>query len=83
MGNRLVWYQTDTISFMAMTLRTDDELDRALSELADAEGISKQEVVRRAVLDRHARTTHRARVEDSAGRMLERWRDVLDRLGNV
>ena len=66
-----------------MTLRTDDELDRALSELADAEGISKQEVVRRAVLERHARSTHQARVADSADRMLARWDDVLDRLGSV
>ncbi|UUZ60354.1 ribbon-helix-helix domain-containing protein [Nocardioides sp. B-3] len=35
-----------------MTLRTDAELDRALTELAQIEGVSKQEVVRRAVLAR-------------------------------
>jgi predicted transcriptional regulator len=48
---------------MAMTLRTDEELDRALTELAEAEGISKQEVIRRAVLERHARGGRQARLE--------------------
>ena len=68
---------------MAMTLRTDDELERALEILAREEGLSKQEVVRRAVLERFERAGHRARVEDSAERMIERWGDVLDRLGSV
>ena len=66
-----------------MTLRTDEELDRALAELAEAEGVSKQEVIRRAVLDRHGFRVHSARLEDSAARMVERWADVLDRLGSV
>jgi predicted transcriptional regulator len=68
---------------MAMTLRTDDELERALAILAREEGLSKQEVVRRAVLERLERAGHRARVEDAAERMIERWGDVLERLGSV
>ncbi|MBT5774300.1 MAG: ribbon-helix-helix protein, CopG family [Dehalococcoidia bacterium] len=68
---------------MAMTLRTDDELERALRVLAEAEGLSRQEVVRRAVLERYERAGHRARVDESSGRMIERWGDVLDRLGSV
>lgn len=68
---------------MALTLRTDDELERALTELAASEGISRQEVIRRAVLDRFERSGHQARVADASGRMIERWRDVLDRLGSV
>jgi len=68
---------------MAMTLRTDDELERALEVLAREEGLSKQEVVRRAVLERLERAGHRARVEDAAERMIERWGDVLERLGSV
>ena len=68
---------------MAMTLRTDDELDGALTALAEAEGISRQEVVRRAVLERYERAGHRASVDDSTQRMIERWGDVLDRLGSV
>lgn len=68
---------------MALTLRTDDELERALDALAASEGLSRQEVIRRAVLERYERAGHRARVEDSTSRMIERWGDVLDRLGSV
>ncbi len=68
---------------MALTLRTDDELERALAALAEAEGLSRQEVIRRAVLERYERAGHRARVDVSAERMLGRWGDVLDRLGSV
>jgi predicted transcriptional regulator len=68
---------------MAMTLRTDAELEAALDALAKAEGLSRQEIVRRAVLERYERAGHRARVDESAGRMIERWGDVLDRLGSV
>ncbi|WP_166755502.1 CopG family transcriptional regulator [Modestobacter marinus] len=68
---------------MAMTLQTDDELERALTALAEAEGTSRQEVVRRAVLERYERSGHAARVQQSSGRMIEKWGDVLDRLGTV
>jgi predicted transcriptional regulator len=66
---------------MALTVRTDDELERALNALAESEGASKQEIIRRAVLDRYDRTGHAVRVNDSAKRMTERWGDVLERLG--
>lgn len=66
-----------------MTLRTDEELDAALTELAEREGISKQEVVRRAVLEKLAATDRRERLERVADEMLDRWGDVLDRLGTV
>jgi hypothetical protein len=66
-----------------MTLRTDDELEAALTALADAEGISRQEVVRRAVLERYARSGHAARVGESGERLAARWADVLHRLGTV
>jgi predicted transcriptional regulator len=68
---------------MALTLRTDDELERALTALAESEGLSRQEVIRRAVLERYERAGHRARIEDSAKRMVDRWGDVLERLGSV
>jgi predicted transcriptional regulator len=68
---------------MAMTLRTDAELERALTELAEAEGTSRQEVIRRAVLERYERAGHAVRVERSSARMIERWGEVLDRLGTV
>lgn len=68
---------------MAFTLRTDDELEQALSALAESEGLSRQEIIRRAVLERYERAGHASRVESSTDRMLERWGDVLDRLGSV
>lgn len=68
---------------MAFTLRTDAELERVLDTLAKGEGLSRQEVIRRAVLERYERSRHVERVNDSADRMLERWGDVLDRLGSV
>ncbi|TFV74385.1 CopG family transcriptional regulator [Blastococcus sp. CT_GayMR19] len=68
---------------MAMTLRTDDELDKALSALAAAEGTSRQEIVRRAVLERYERSRHSARVQQSSERLMDRWSDVLHRLGSV
>lgn len=77
------WYHIGTMEDMAMTLRTDAELEQMLTDLAEAEGVSRQEVIRRAIVERHERSGHRARVEESSRRMLERWGDVLDRLGKV
>jgi predicted transcriptional regulator len=66
-----------------MTLRTDAELEKALEALASAEGASRQEIVRRAVLERYERSGHATRVAESSARMIEKWSDVLDRLGTV
>ena len=68
---------------MAMTVRIDEELNQALAALAAAEGASRQEIIRRAVLERYERNGHVARVEDSSSRMIDKWGDVLDRLGKV
>ncbi len=68
---------------MAFTLRTDEELERILGELVKSEGLSRQEIIRRAVLDRYERSGHAEKVAGSTDRMLEQWGDVLDRLGSV
>lgn len=68
---------------MALTLRTDDVLNAALTELSEREGISRQEVIRRAVIDRLAATQHRSAVEAATSEMLDEWGDVLHRLGTV
>ncbi len=47
-----VRYQRRITTDMALTLRTDEEMERALSVLTSAEGASRQEIVRRAVLER-------------------------------
>lgn len=74
-----VWY----VEPMALTLRTDDELERALDLLCEQEGLSRQELIRRAVLERLERSGHRERVDAAAERAVSRWGDVLDRLGAV
>jgi predicted transcriptional regulator len=66
---------------MALTLRTDEQLEEALTALAEQEGTSRQEIIRRAVLERYERAGHRSRVEGSTRQMVERWGDVLERLG--
>ena len=68
---------------MAFTLRTDATLEEALTSLSELEGVSRQEVIRRAVLDRLERSGHVARVDDSTHRMATRWNDVLERLGST
>jgi len=73
-----VWYHY----CVAFTVRTDPTLEAALTALAESESISRQEVIRRAVMERFERAGHRAAVSDSASRMIDRWGDVLDRLGS-
>jgi len=68
---------------MALTLRTDAELEAALTALAEEEGASRQEIIRRSVLERYERSVHVTRVDDASARMRERWADVLERLGSV
>lgn len=68
---------------MALTLRTDAELEQALTELAESQGTSRQEVIRRAVLELRDRTGHRARVDAIASDVLVEYAEALDRLGTV
>jgi predicted transcriptional regulator len=66
---------------MAMTLRLSDEEDRRLAELAVAEGRSKQDVVRLALADRWARLHREEQLGEVLGRVLPKYRGLLDRLG--
>jgi hypothetical protein len=68
---------------MALTLRTDPELDAALTSLSESEGASRQEIIRRAVMERLNRSAHEDRVQEASVVMLERWSDVLRRLGSA
>lgn len=61
--------------------RTDQQLEDALTALSQLESASRQEVIRRAVLERYERSAHFARVEEVGSKMLERWAGVLKRLG--
>lgn len=73
------WYR----NVMAMTLRIDDELELALNQLAAAEGASKQEVIKRAVIDRRDRVVRRELIERIADEALVEYADALDRLGRA
>jgi hypothetical protein len=68
---------------MALTLRTDPELDAALTSLSESEGASRQEIIRRAVMERLNRSAHEDRVHEASEIMLDRWGDVLRRLGSA
>lgn len=68
---------------MAMTLRLTDEENRQLTELATAEGRSKQEIVRLALAERWARLRKEEQLSEVLTRVLPRYRDLLDRLGEA
>lgn len=64
-----------------MTLRLDEADDRAVTETARREGLSKHEVVVRAV---RAYTDERqARLDAAITRVVTRDRELLDRLGEA
>ncbi len=66
---------------MAMNLRLTPEQDATLTELARAEGVSKQEAVVRAIHEAASRRMHRADVAAGSAWGRERYADVLRRLG--
>ena len=68
---------------MAMTLRLSDEDAALVRGLAEAEGVSQHEAILRAVRDKAEHLGHARRVDEATEAMLERWGDVLDRLGTV
>ena len=68
---------------MALTLRTDDELEHALTALAEAEGTSRQDVIRKAVLERYARSDHRTRVDLIASEVMVEYAETIERLGKA
>ena len=66
---------------MAMTLRTTLHDDLLIEELARREGVSKHEAVLRAVRTAAARELHRREVAGSADRAMDRYADLIRRLG--
>jgi predicted transcriptional regulator len=68
-------------SGMAMTLRLTDEDEQALTLLAEAQGISKQEATVRAIRDAAARRVHEDRVRELSAQARARYAEVLERLG--
>lgn len=64
-----------------MTLRLSDEEHDRLRNRADAEGVSMQEIARKAVREYVGLEDHRDRVYASAKRVLEAHTGAIERLG--
>ena len=68
---------------MAMNLRLDEEDSALLRALADAEHVSLHEAVLRAIRRSARDVAHTDRVREATAEMMDRWGDVLDRLGRA
>lgn len=66
---------------MAMTLRLSDDEQERLRRRAIEEGVSMQEVARRAVRQYVGLEDHRDRVFEAARRVMAAHADAIDRLG--
>lgn len=64
-----------------MTLRLNDDDERLLTSLAEAEGVSKHEATLRAIRCAAERRSHRDQVRLASVDNRERYADLLDRLG--
>ena len=65
---------------MSMTLRLTDEADAALTRLAKAEGVSKNEAALRAILARDTNEVRRDEIRRMTDDIVERYGPLLDRL---
>ncbi len=66
---------------MALTLRLSDDEEDRLAELAEAEGRSKQEILRLALADRWSKLHKQQQLGDVLERVLPRYEGLLNRLG--
>jgi hypothetical protein len=65
---------------MAMNVRLTDEAERVLTALARSEGVSKNEEINRAILDRGARLSREKEVRALARDAFKDYKPLLDRL---
>ncbi|RYJ05742.1 MAG: ribbon-helix-helix protein, CopG family [Actinomycetales bacterium] len=65
---------------MAMTLRLTEEQDAALTRLAQAQGISKNEAAARAIEDQAKNISREEQVRRLTDEAAERYGPLLDRL---
>jgi hypothetical protein len=74
-----LWYH----DAMALTLRTDEELENALTELSSTLKTSRQDVIRTAVLEMRSNMRHDLRVSDAFDHVQESWGHVIKRLAST
>ncbi|WP_370944513.1 CopG family transcriptional regulator [Amycolatopsis sp. cg5] len=65
---------------MAMTLRLNEEQERALAMLAEVQGVSKHEAIVRAISEAAARSVRDDRVRALSQDGRSRYASLLDRL---
>lgn len=66
---------------VAMTLRLNPDDDQALTLLAEADGVSKQEATVRAIHEAASRRLRSDKVATLSAAGRDRYADLLDRLG--
>lgn len=66
---------------MAMTLRLTPDDEQALTLLAEADGISKQEATVRAIHEAASRRVRQDKIRTLSSSARHRYADLLDRLG--
>lgn len=66
---------------MAMTLRLTPDDEHALALLAEADGVSKQEVIVRAIHEAAARRLRVEQIRSLSDSARERYADLMDELG--
>jgi uncharacterized protein (DUF1778 family) len=74
-----VWYH----NVVAMNLRLDEEDSALLRALAEAEHVSLHEAALRAIRRSAREVAHTERVREATAEMMDRWGEVLDRLGRA
>ena len=74
------WCDIGTMTVMAMNVRLTDEAERVLTALAETEGVSKNEEINRAILDRGARLSREKEVRELARDAIKDYEPLLDRL---
>ena len=65
---------------MAMNVRLTDEAERVLAALAEQDGVSKNDEINRAILDRGARRSREQDVRTLARDAIKEYGPLLDRL---
>jgi len=70
-----------SVRVVSISLHLNDEEQAALRARADREGVSEEEIARRAVRSYVDLEDHRDRVASAAARVIAAHQDALDRLG--
>jgi predicted transcriptional regulator len=65
---------------MAMNLRLHDDLNEALRQQAETEGVSMHAIAIRALEEYLQRSAHQTMVRKTAAEQAAKWRELMERL---